>query len=72
MLDFFDGEEMFTSRFPPDWKITPCWLSATDYSLHSQLLSIFRGRLVHPKPEDEPCNDRDPFVTDTTFLHVIK
>jgi hypothetical protein len=29
---------------PPNWRITPCRLSATAYSIHSQLLSISAGR----------------------------
>jgi len=28
---------------PPSWKTTPCWLSATDYSIYSQLPSILEA-----------------------------
>jgi hypothetical protein len=37
------------------WKTTHCWLSATGYSIYSQLPSISGGRLLYPQPEDAPC-----------------
>jgi hypothetical protein len=41
---------------PPDqassWSTTPCRLSVTAYSIHSQLPSISAGRLLHPQPEE--------------------
>jgi hypothetical protein len=45
----------------PSWKATSCPLSATVYSLYSQLPSTFRGRLLHPQLVDAPCRgDRGP------------
>ena len=38
----FDGEELFTPRRPPNWRTTPCRLSAT-YSIYSQLPSILEA-----------------------------
>jgi hypothetical protein len=37
---------------PPSWRTSPFRLSATAYSIHSQLPSISIGRLLHPQPED--------------------
>jgi hypothetical protein len=34
--------------YPARWRVTPCRLSATPYSTHSQLPSISGGRLSHP------------------------
>ncbi|XP_069668946.1 dynein axonemal heavy chain 6 isoform X3 [Periplaneta americana] len=46
---------------PPSWRTTPHRLSATAYSIYSQLPSISGGRLLDPQPEDSPCRgDRDP------------
>jgi len=46
---------------PPSWTTTPCRLSATAYSIYSQLPSISGGRPLHPQPEDALCRgDRDP------------
>jgi hypothetical protein len=43
------------------WRTTPCVLSATAYSIYSQLHSISGGRLLHPQPEDVPAVvTRDP------------
>jgi hypothetical protein len=47
------------STQPPSWRTTPCRLSATAYSIHSQLPSMSAGRLLHPQPEDAPCRDGD-------------
>jgi hypothetical protein len=38
----------------PSLRTTPCRLSATAYSIYSQLPSISGGRLLHPQPEDAP------------------
>jgi hypothetical protein len=40
---------------PPSWRTTPCLLSATAYSMYSQLPSKTGDRLLHPQPEDAPC-----------------
>jgi hypothetical protein len=46
---------------PQSWKVTPYRLSATAYSICSQLLSISGGRLLYPRPKDVTCHgDRDP------------
>jgi hypothetical protein len=51
---FFYGEELSASR--PISK-----LSATAYSIYSQLPSIPGGRLLHPQPKDASCNgDKGP------------
>jgi hypothetical protein len=36
----FHGEELKPLAQPPSWRTTPCWLSATAYSIYSQLPSI--------------------------------
>jgi len=36
----FYGDELLTSRPTPSWRTTPCRLSATAYSIYSQLPSI--------------------------------
>jgi hypothetical protein len=42
-------------------EVTPCRLSATAYSVYSQLSSISGDRLLHSQPQDVPCRpDRDP------------
>jgi len=35
----FYGEELHHLAQPPSWRTTPCRLSATAYSIYSQLLS---------------------------------
>jgi hypothetical protein len=46
---------------PSNWRTTPCWLSATAYSLYSQLPSIFWGHLLHLQPENAPWRvDKGP------------
>jgi hypothetical protein len=42
-------------RPTPSWRATPCRLSATVYLIYSQLPFISWGRLLHPQPEDAPC-----------------
>jgi hypothetical protein len=37
-------------RHAPRWRITPCQLSVTAYSIYSQLPSIRGGRLLHLQP----------------------
>jgi len=45
---------------PPNCTATPYQLSATGYSIYSQISSIYRGRLLSPQPEDAPCRgERD-------------
>jgi hypothetical protein len=39
------------------WKTTFWWLSATTYSIHSQLLCVPGGLLLHPQLHDAPCCD---------------
>jgi hypothetical protein len=41
ITSFFYGEGLFTQ--PPSWRATPCYLSATAYSIYSQLTSIAGG-----------------------------
>jgi len=49
---------------PQSWMTTPCRLSATAYSIHSQLPSTCGGRLIHPQHKNASCrDDRDPFIT---------
>jgi hypothetical protein len=56
---FFYGEELLAPR--QSWRTTPCRLSATAYSVYSQLPSISGGHLLHPQPEDTPCRgDKGP------------
>jgi len=52
---FFYSEELLDLLHPPSWRTTPCRLSATACSIHSQLPSISGGRLLHPQHEDAPC-----------------
>jgi hypothetical protein len=42
----FYGEELLTPRPTPSWRSTPCRLSATAYSVYSQLPSISGGRVL--------------------------
>jgi hypothetical protein len=57
----FYGEELLAPPQPPSWRTTPCRLSATAYSIYSQLPTIPGGRLLHPQPEDAPCRgDKGP------------
>jgi len=39
----FYGEELLAPPQPPGWRITPCRLSATAYSIYSQLPSILEA-----------------------------
>jgi hypothetical protein len=49
---------------PPSWRTTPRRLSATAYSIHSQLPFISGGRRLYPQPEEAPCpGDTGPFFT---------
>jgi len=51
----FYGEKLLAPR------LTPCRLSATSYSIYSQLPYISRGRLLHSQLEDTSCHgDRNP------------
>jgi hypothetical protein len=50
-----------TTSNPPSWRTTPCRLSTTAYSVHSQLPSKTDGGLLHPQTEDAPCRgDKGP------------
>jgi hypothetical protein len=49
----FYGEQLLAHAQPPSWRTTPFRLSATAYSIYSQLPSISGGRLLHPQPKDE-------------------
>jgi hypothetical protein len=40
----------------PRWRTTSCRLSATAYSIDSQLPTISGVCLLHPQPEDVPCH----------------
>ena len=37
------------------WRTTTCLLSATVYSIYSQLPCVAGGRILHPQAEDAPC-----------------
>jgi hypothetical protein len=50
---FIYGEELLVPRPTPKQEGHP--LSATAYSICSQLPSVPRGRLLHSQPEDAPC-----------------
>jgi hypothetical protein len=55
----FYGEELLAPR--PTRRTTACRLSATAYSIYSQLPFISGGRLLHPQPEDALCHgEKDP------------
>jgi hypothetical protein len=49
----FYGEELLAPHPTP--KPEACRLSATAYSIYSQLPSRCGGRLLQPQPEDAPC-----------------
>jgi hypothetical protein len=49
------GEELLAPS--PSWRTTPCRLSVTNYSTHSQLPSISGGHLLKPQPGGAPCRD---------------
>jgi hypothetical protein len=59
-IECFETNVYFTlgvvsPRPNPSWTTTPCRLSATAYSIYSQLSSILcGGRFLHPQPEDAP------------------
>jgi hypothetical protein len=46
---------LLAPRPTPSLKATPCTLSATAYSIYSQLPSMSGGRLLYPQHEDTPC-----------------
>jgi hypothetical protein len=47
--------------FVTSWRATPCYLSATAYSVYSQQIFICWRPFLHPQPEDASCcGDRDP------------
>jgi hypothetical protein len=62
----FYGEELLTPPpNPQSWRTTPCLLSATVYSIYSQIPSI--SEIVPPTAtEDAPCRaDTDPSIFNT-------
>jgi hypothetical protein len=63
----FYGVDLLPHAQPPSWRITPCRMSVTDYSIHLQLHSIFGGHLLHLQPEDTPCR-----VGDSTFMFTYQ
>jgi hypothetical protein len=55
---------------PQSWRITPCRLSATAYSIYLQLPSISGGHLLHLQPEDTPCHsDKGPTQYGMVIVH---
>jgi hypothetical protein len=53
---FYGGGGGFSPQpNPSSWTATPCRLSATAYSIYSQLPSISGGRLLYPQTEEAPC-----------------
>ena len=57
---------------PSNWKTTPCRLSATAYSIYSQLPSILEA-VPPPLTLDAPCRgDRDPLITDELHYTYFK
>jgi hypothetical protein len=54
-----NGEELLAPHSTPKLRNTPCRLSVTAYSIHSQLPSTSGGCLRHPQPENVP-GDIDP------------
>jgi hypothetical protein len=57
----YGGELVASPPQLPSWRITPCRLSTTAYTLYSKLPSISGGLLLHPQPEDTPCRgDKGP------------
>jgi len=58
---FYGGELLASRPTPASWRATSCLLSATGYSIYSQLPSILGEQILHPQLEDAPCRgDRDP------------
>jgi hypothetical protein len=55
----FYGDELFP-RPTPKLGTTACWLSATAYSVYSQLPFISGVRILHPQPEDAPSSCDKP------------
>jgi hypothetical protein len=49
------GEGLLAPRPTPRGKTTPCRLSATAYSIYSQLPSISEGLILYPQPEKALC-----------------
>jgi hypothetical protein len=59
----FYGEALIVHAQPPRWGTTTCWLSATAYSIYSQLPSISGGRFLYPQSENAPCSgDKGGFI----------
>jgi hypothetical protein len=60
--DFYGGRLLAPAQ-PPSWRTTHCLLSATTYSIHSQLPSISAGHLLYPQPGDALyCGENGPIL----------
>jgi hypothetical protein len=69
----FYGEELLAPRITPSLEDHPCRLSATAYSVYSQLPSISVGRVLHPQPEDAPCRgDKWPTLRGASYNEQSK
>jgi hypothetical protein len=58
----------------PNCRNTPCRLSATAFSICSQLPSISGDLLLYPQPEDTPCsgdNGQGGTLTSITIIIII-
>jgi hypothetical protein len=60
---FWNKLIFYGEQLSPSWWTTPCQLSATAYSLYSQLPSISRGCLLCLQPEDIPCRGDKTHLT---------
>ena len=49
------SEELSAPCQNSSWRTTTCLLSATVYSIYSQLPCIFGGQIPHRQAEDAPC-----------------
>jgi hypothetical protein len=54
--DFFRVGVVSPLPDPPSWRTTHFRLSATAYSIYSQLTFLPEGLLLYPQPEDAPCS----------------
>jgi hypothetical protein len=54
MQSFYD-RDCQPSAQPPCLMIIPCWLSATEHSIYSQLPFISGSYFLHPQYEDDTC-----------------
>jgi len=64
-------EELLPCRLNPNWRTTPCRLTATSCSIHSRLPSISGGSFLHPQLKDVPCHGgRDPSLHRFSFWNT--